>query len=134
MFGPSTAAAFFTQRGTLAEVSTTASHLRPFEGLQVVLLAIAVQLLQVGEQAGAGLAAIEQRDLVPAPERGLDGLRAEEAGAAQHQDRLWLNRPLLEIPCDRVGTEERSGGQPRNSRRFVISVVLLSWLGWSPLH
>ena len=52
--------------------------LAALEGLQVVLVAVAVELLQVGEQARPGLAAIEQRDLVPPPDRRLDGLRPEE--------------------------------------------------------
>src|SRR5690242_5462107 len=65
----------------------------PLQGLEIILLAVAVELLQVGEQAGTGLPAVEQRDLMPSAERGLDGLRAEETRATQHQDRLWRALP-----------------------------------------
>src|SRR5437868_2195519 len=58
------------------------------ERLQVAV-AIADELLDVREERGIGLAAIEQRDRVAAVERVLDLIRADEAGAAEDENAKW---------------------------------------------
>ena len=49
-------------------------------------VAVALDLLQSGEEVGVGLAAVEERDLVPRLERGLDVVAAQEGRAAKDQN------------------------------------------------
>jgi hypothetical protein len=50
------------------------------------VLAVAAQLLGLGEQVRVRLAAIEERDLVSSGEGRLDGRAAEELRPAEHQE------------------------------------------------
>ena len=54
-----------------------------------VSLAVALQLLDLREELGVRLPAVEERQLVPAGERGLGGRPAEELGAADDQEPQW---------------------------------------------
>ena len=51
-----------------------------------VAVAVAAQPLHVGEEVGLRLAAVEQRDVVPARERDVDDVPAQELGAAEDED------------------------------------------------
>jgi hypothetical protein len=53
------------------------------QGIEVAV-AIAVKLLDLGEELRVRLPAREGRDLVPARERAVDGRAAEELGSAQN--------------------------------------------------
>ncbi len=65
MFGPSTAAAFLTQRGTLAEVSTTASHLRPSSALRSSLSRSPCNFSRSGNRPGWVLPRLNRVTLYP---------------------------------------------------------------------
>ena len=56
-----------------------------FERAEVVV-AVAAQLLDLGEELGPRLPAVEQRDLVAPLECDVDGVAAEELRAAENQD------------------------------------------------
>ena len=61
-----------------------------------VALPVAVQLLDLREEVGVRLAAVEERQLVPAGERSLGGRPAEELRAAEDQEpqwNLWIRAP-----------------------------------------
>ena len=61
--------------------------LTPFQRLEIAGIAVAVQLLHFARPFRRWtLAAIEQRDLVPACQRVVDLERASEAGAAEDED------------------------------------------------
>ena len=66
-------------------MSTTASKLAPAQRVEVAV-AVAAQLLDVGEELGPRLAAVEQRHVVAARERGVDRVAAEELRAAENED------------------------------------------------
>src|SRR5215510_9787424 len=48
-------------------------------------VAVGGQVFGLREQAGAGLAAVQQAQLVPASERGLHDVPADEPGATDHE-------------------------------------------------
>ena len=51
-----------------------------------VTVTVTVQLLDVREQLGPGLAAVEERDAVTTFERRVDDVAAEELRSAEHED------------------------------------------------
>ena len=66
-------------------MSTTASNARPVERGEVAV-AVAVQLLDVREQLGPRLPAVEERHVVTAFERRVDDVAAEELRSAENED------------------------------------------------
>jgi hypothetical protein len=51
-----------------------------------VAVAVAGAPLDLGEQLGSGLAAVEDRDVVAGGEGGVDDVPADEPGATDHED------------------------------------------------
>ena len=121
MFGPSTAAAFLTHRGTLAEVSTTASHLRPSRALRSSFSRSPCSFSRSGNRPGRVLPRLNSVTLCPRRQRRLDGLRPEEAGAAQHQDGLRFGCFCENTSLDRAQLEQGAAPRPTNSRRVIIN-------------
>ena len=62
-----------------------------------VAVPVAAQLLRLGKELRAGLAAVEEGDLVATAERGLDGRAAEELRPAENEELHDRNRTLR--PC-----------------------------------
>jgi hypothetical protein len=62
--------------------------LAPFEGGQVAV-AVAAQLLGLGEELRVRLAAVEERDLVPLRKRGLGDGPPQELRPAEQQQSQW---------------------------------------------
>jgi hypothetical protein len=50
-----------------------------------VAVAVAVQMLGIGEEVGVRLAPREDRDVVPGVERSVDGLASEELRSAEDE-------------------------------------------------
>ena len=71
-------------------MSTTASKLAPAQRVEVAV-AVAAQLLDVREELGPRLAAVEHRHVVAARERGVDRVAAEELRAAENEDAHTLS-------------------------------------------
>ena len=65
-------------------MSTTASKLAPAQRVEVAV-AVAAQLLDIREELGPRLAAVEERHLVTVVERGVDDVTAEELRPAENE-------------------------------------------------
>jgi hypothetical protein len=94
-----------------------------------VVAAIADELLEVREQARVRLAAVEQRDLVPACEQLLDAMRPEERRSSHDQhvelllgrgSRRHLHARAIAREEGSAGGDERSGGGGRHQERTTI--------------
>ena len=67
----------------------------PLERLEVAV-AVALQLLELGEEAGVRLAPVEERDRPAARLRGVDDLGPEEAGASEDEEGFLRSRRTRE--------------------------------------
>jgi hypothetical protein len=75
---------------------------------------IALQLLEIREQPGIRLAAVEERDGMPIGHEFLDDRRAEEVGATEHQDLLAVAPPV----SARQGRRGENAGEASGSGGF----------------
>lgn len=75
-------------------------------------VAIAVELLDVGVEVGAGAAAIEHGDAMPPGEGVVDDRWAEERGAAEHEDveGAWRGGGRLAAAGACQGAGRKGGG------------------------
>jgi len=86
------------------------------ERLQVVLVAVALEFLEVREEARPRLAAIEKGHLVPPPDGRFDRVRAQECGPAEEEDALRI-RPGTRLGSrhPHAGCKQRAGHHPQES-------------------
>ena len=88
--------------------------------------AVAEHALDAGEQLAAALAAVEQRDLVPAREQRLDDVAAEKDRPAEHEDAHYIESGALTPHSASAVASTVFVAMHRPSRAVVVAVVGVS--------
>ena len=108
-------------------MSTTASHARPRERREIAV-AVADDPLDLGVQLGVRRAAVEERQLVAALERGVGDRATEEPRAAEEEELHASAARPVEQAVDLVlgvvvDDARRARRRPSSPRCFIVSTA-----------